>query len=248
MQKFLMSLLLILIPFIAAAEQFEHPMLDLDVPSGIEQGQMYFEAGSKFYTSLYNYPKDDFFALLNYGANTRISARYMAINELEVMTSYIEEHREKMAGLAYTIKEDKIWFDAKIEAEYINYQDFSAQTARQNFFGLLSLQSTPFFDDRFVITFDGAYDGFGGRFGMGAGISWLVTRHLSLLGEYYPVIMKYQSNSEGSYGFGIKFDTYGHQFMLRLSNSSEIGARDMMLGAPDNNIYAGFDIMRLVAF
>src|SRR5208283_171324 len=71
-------------------------------------------------------------------------------------------------------------------------------------------------------------------------------KHLTLIGEYYPVLKAVDGNIQASYSFGIKAETFGHQFIIKVSNSQEIGSRDMMHGAANQDLYVGFEIMRLL--
>jgi hypothetical protein len=246
LKKIVFILAAIMISFAAFAEQFERPMIDLDVPSGMERGQMYFELGEKFNTSLKNYPADDFFAIVDGGANIKLGIRYMATNNIEIITSYISEKMEKTAGLAYTFDFERDGFNAKIEALYINYKETPGEALKSEPFGLVSFQTVPFIGKMFVLTLDCGLES--GHFGMGTGILYNISEHNCLLAEYYPVINQYKSNTTGCYSFGYKHDTYGHQFIFRVGNSNQIGTRDLMHGTNSDNFYAGFDIMRLFAF
>jgi hypothetical protein len=46
----------------------------------------------------------------------------------------------------------------------------------------------------------------------------------------------------------LRLDTYGHHFMVQVSNGFEIGPRNLMLGVPTNDIYLGFNIHRILQF
>ncbi|MCE5301407.1 MAG: hypothetical protein LLG37_11130 [Spirochaetia bacterium] len=61
---------------------------------------------------------------------------------------------------------------------------------------------------------------------IGAGVN--VSKGWDVLAEHYPVV--FAGNTTGCFGSGIKFETYGHQFIFRPWNSASIGARRLMQG------------------
>lgn len=73
-------------------------------------------------------------------------------------------------------------------------------------------------------------------------------RLVHLNGEYYPVIARdtLRNGRENSFAGGVTFETYGHHFQFVVGNSLETGTRRLMLGAPRNNLYLGFNIHRFV--
>jgi hypothetical protein len=231
LKKIIFTLFAVMVSFAAFAEQFEHPMMDLDVPSGMEKGQMYVELGEKSYAPLNNYP---------------LGVRYMATDNISAGVSYISEKMEKTAELSYTFNFEKNGFNAKIEAAYINDREAPGEPLKSKPFGLVSFQTVPFMNKMFVVTVD--YGSESGHSGLGTGILYNISEHNCLLAEYYPVINQYKSNTTSCYSFGYKHDTYGHQFIFRVGNSSQIGARDLMQGTNSGNLYAGVDVMRLFAF
>ena len=54
--------------------------------------------------------------------------------------------------------------------------------------------------------------------------------------------------SENSFAFGVKFNTWRHQFRVMFSNSLGNGGRNFMGGARDNRLRPGFSIQRLFDF
>jgi hypothetical protein len=246
LKKIIFAFFAVMVSFAAFAEQFEHPMMDLDVPSGMEKGQMYVELGEKSYAPLNNYPPDDFFAVIDNGANVKLGVRYMATDNISAGVSYISEKMEKTAELSYTFNFEKNGFNAKIEAAYINDREAPGEPLKSKPFGLVSFQTVPFMNKMFVVIVD--YGSESGHSGLGTGILYNISEHNCLLAEYYPVINQYKSNTTSCYSFGYKHDTYGHQFIFRVGNSSQIGARDLMQGTNSGNLYAGVDVMRLFAF
>ncbi len=234
------------------AEQYENPMLNMTVPSGLEDGQAYIVINHMFLSTLHDYPTDDFYAVFDGGANFGLGFRYMIGWGIEAKAGYTTKNREQSAGLSYTFKAPKLFFNAQADVSFFSYRDFVHSNYDQNLFYLLSLQSVPLLDDIFVLSVDAGYDGYNQNFGMSVGLSAEVLKHLRVIAEYYPVFKGPDASpligNTGYFSFGLKYDTFGHQFILRAGNSSDIGTRVLMLGTNKQDIYVGLTIMRLIAF
>jgi len=240
------------------APQYEKPMLDMYVPSGLVDNKMYVDFGHKLYRSLANYPSNDIFALVKSGANFNIGLRYMIWNGIEVNTAYDTSKDEKNIGASYVMKFPQLFFNAQAGLQFFDYEDPARGQQARNFFYSLSAQTVPLLDDRFTAAIDLAWDGYLNVFRTALGINFEVLKGLSISLEYYPQIQLEGGDGEdaapagpqmsGVYGFGIKYATYGHQFMLKFGNSPEIEAKQLMQGVTKQDIYVGFTIMRLIDF
>lgn len=252
MKRVFLAVFFVLSAMQAFALQYEDPMLNMTVPSGLEQNQSYLEIEHKFFQSFAHYPDNDFFALLNWGSNIKIGVRSMLFQGLEAKVDYISLHREKIAGLSYVLKEPQLGFNAQADVQFINEQDLNltglAAPVKQDFFYQLSLQTEKFLDEKVYVSADIGYDAIENDPGIGLGIGVRTFEHFTILAEYYPLLKTIDGRNQACYSFGIKVDTYGHQFIIRAGNSDEIGSRDMMHGSANQDIYAGFEIMRLIAY
>lgn len=252
MKRILLALCVMLQSFLVFAAQYEEPMLNMGVPSGLDQGQMYFKFDHKFYQGLNSYPDDDLFALLDNSVNMNLELRYMAVAGLEVNAGYTTDNREQMLGLSYVLQFPDLFFNVQAGLQYFTYRDFVNNNYNQNVFYSVSIQSVPFFDDRLIISLDAAFDGFVQNPGMAIGASFEVFDDISVLAEYYPVIKLDPANTlvgaTGVYFFGFKMQTFGHQFIFKFGNSTDMGMRRFMLGTDTLDLYAGFSIMRLIRF
>jgi hypothetical protein len=252
MKKMVVAVLLLLSAAPVFALQYENPMLNMAVPSGLEKGQMYFQFEQKFYQALNSYPDSDHFALLDGGANLNISIRYMAIAGIELNAGYTVLSREKTAGASYVLNLIDLNFNIQAGLEFFSYYDYARSSDDQNLFYYLALQNTPLLDGRLIFTADAAYDGYNKNPGAAIGVSYEVVRGLSVLAEYYPVIKTDKNNKNigdiSCYSAGFKIQTSGHQFIFKFGNSYSMGIRQLMLGVKTQDIYAGFEIMRLIVF
>jgi hypothetical protein len=131
---------------------------------------------------------------------------------------------------------------------------------RSNFLGLISVQSKPY-RKLIVGNFNAGYDGYYERFVLGLGITFNLFEdfglfeRISLIGEYYPVLDRKDTNdklsqyigSDNAMAFGIKLDTYGHRFILMIGNSDDFHLRHTALGVADNSYWRlGFNIERIL--
>jgi hypothetical protein len=252
MKRLFITTALVLAAGFVFAAQYENPMLNMSVPSGLEQGQMYFYFEHKFYQTLHNYPNNDLFAVFDNSANMNIGLRYMAFAGLEVSAGYTVQNREKLAGASYALKFPGLYFNLQAGIQLFSYHDYIHDNEDTNLFYSLALQSIPLFDDKFLLSLDAAYDGYNENPGFGIGASYEVFRGLSVLAEYYPAVKADPNNtligSTGCYSFGFKIQTSGHQFIFKFGNSYDVGMRRLMLGTKTQDVYAGFEIMRLINF
>lgn len=252
MKKFIAALFLIMAAAQAFAAQYETPMLNMTVPTGLKQGEFYVKFEHKFFQSFRGYPSDELFALFDGAANTCIELRYLAIAGLEVNASYITSNREQTIGLSYVFNFPGLFFNVQAGIQFFTYKDYIHNNYDQNLFYLAAVQSAGLLDNRLIISLDAAYDGYSMNPGLAIGVSYEVLADISILAEYYPVIRIDPDNgligTAGIYALGFKIQTSGHQFIFKFGNSADIGTRRLMMGADSLDMFAGFTIMRLIRF
>lgn len=252
MKRILLIVAALMLAAAASADQYEAPMLNMDVPSGLQQNQLYFTFEHNFLQSLRTYPSDDVFAVLDNGANLGINLRYRIIAGLEAEAGYVTANREKTVGLSYQARFEQAFLSVGASVRFFSYEDFVNSNTDQNFFYAVCLQSVPLLDEKLTVSLDAAFDGYNGTFGMAVGAGYEVIRNLVIIAEYFPVIKSGDDESflgeYGIYVFGIRYQTFGHQFMVKFANTTAIGMRRMMLGSGTLDVYAGIEIMRLAAF
>ncbi|MEI7640163.1 MAG: DUF5777 family beta-barrel protein [bacterium] len=250
-----MKKLLIIVVFLLAsvslfAVQYEVPMLDMTVPSGLTANQMYVNFGHKLLQPLNKYPTDNFFAIVKNGASFNLNLRYMIWNGLEIKTGYNTIADEKNVGLSWVAKAPSQGLSLQADVLYYNYDDrLIRNQMASNFLYLLSAQSVPLIWDRFSVAVNAGYDGYFSEFVMGLGVSAMIVDNVTLVGEYYPLANDIMEKGKiACYGFGLRYSTYGHQFMLKFGNSTQMEPRELMLGTTTNDMYVGISMMRFVDF
>ncbi len=227
----------------ARAEQAENTMLNLLVPSGLEQGQAYFNIGHKYFYNLLDYksPDEDVFAPITAGANINIGFRYMIWNGIEAGLHYNGAGQEKRVSLSWSTAFEMA--AVSVYSEFFSYRESGGAYAN-NLFALVSGQSMKFFDV-LSFTLNLGYDGYNEKPVAGAGASATFMEKYSVMAEFYPVF----KDGTGGYCFGFKAVTYGHQFVFFAGNTAGQGPRNTMLsGSSPESLYMGFNIQRLIEF
>ncbi|MEI7542171.1 MAG: DUF5777 family beta-barrel protein [bacterium] len=254
MKKIFITIILAMASVTLFAVQYEMPMLDLTVPSGLTNNQMYFNFGHKMMQALNKYPTDNVFALLKNGASLNLNLRYMVGAGFEFKAGYDTIADEKNIAVSWVQKIPSIYLNAQVDLQFFGYTDAERTQTAINFFYLLSLQTVPFLDERVTVAVDLGYDGYLQKQAMGLGVSILTLKDITLVGEYYPVFEAEAdeditaTEKVACYSFGIRYATYGHQFMLKFGNSTQMETRQLMQGTTANNLYFGISIMRFIDF
>jgi hypothetical protein len=180
--------------------------------------------------------------------------RYRLWPALELNASYIRSKKEYAAGAGYALPLPGA-VRSEIALEYFDYEEPAMTERRRNLFYQLFLQSEPL-AGHVSLTADAAYDGYNLRFGSGFGVDcgfaldFGPVENVHIVGEYYPLFAGDSTitGPENSFAAGIKLGTYGHHFTLFLGNNTSIGMRRLMLGAPANYLYFGFNVLRFIKF
>jgi hypothetical protein len=231
---------------------FEPSALNLEVPSNLERNSVVFELQHRFYGDLTDDPLENFFGL-DVGANVNLGLRYALVDRLELYAGYTRLAKEYRLAASYAHHCPRLYTRAQIDVEYFSFK--IADERNQNFYVGLALQNEPVFN-AVIATVNLGYDGYNEKLGLGFGLDvgfdWEFgpIEHISLIGEYYPVLQAEEpiTRPENSFATGIRIDTYGHHFVLLVGNNWEIGNRNLMLGAPTNDIRFGLNVHRLFNF
>lgn len=228
--------------------------LNLKGVTTLKTGQLEFRIDHRFYGKINEKPIDTFFGLYS-GADVSLGLRYLLWSTFEVNTSFTRHENENTLGLSYAVLIPM--FKGQIDAQLFSYKHNNVETKKEeritNGFALLSLQTDPIMK-AITPTVNIGYDAENKEIGAGIGLAIIVLKDmgimqkLALLGEYYPTKLE---NSDNCYCFGIRVETYGHNFDFILGNNSNLGVRRLMLGNPkivgvDSGLYFGFNLKRLI--
>jgi hypothetical protein len=237
-----------LVPILAFALSAYGPgMLNIEIPTPhLEQGSLQFRINHRFYGSaLKDEPFENFFGMDN-GANVGVDLGWFPIDGLELRGGHIRSGREYNIGGFWNAPIDR--FQGMFSIGYSSVKP-AANQDREGGVTLLGSFSAPFSNGRIIPTVNYSFDGRTERHGPGFGLSVDVTEKTALIGEFFPVVSRDDENhsilSEDAFALGIRHSTWGHQFVVCFSNSSGIGPRGQLHGAPDNDLSIGFNIKRL---
>lgn len=232
---------------------FEPDMLNLQVPSRLEKTEFVFAIQHRFYGEITEDPLNTFFGL-DAGANVGLGVRYAVLPHVEVHASYTRFQKEYVVGARYAYHVSQIFTTMQIDIHYFDHESHISDERARNFFYCLALQSEPSANIIIPVVNIG-YDGYNERFGLGFGMGFGFDLEIGpiervhIIGEYYPVISRDEeiNGPENYFAAGLKFETYGHHFILLIGNGSQIGTRRLMLGAESNDdFYFGFNIHRIL--
>jgi hypothetical protein len=228
--------------------------MNLNGPTMLKAGQTEFKIQHRFYGKVNEKPIDTFFGMYT-GANISLSLRHLLFSTLELNTSYMREGTEFELGTSYAVFIPAVMLRSQIDAQFFSYKQYNAEKKAEerisNVFALLLLQTDPIIKI-ITPTVNVGYDGDNKKIGAGVGLSVIaltdlgIIRKLVLLGEYYPTKLVDKRNC---YDFGIRLETYGHNFDFIFGNNSNIGVRHLMIGVDKTipkGLYFGFNIKRLL--
>jgi hypothetical protein len=226
---------------------FETDLLNLKVPSSIKPGTIMLDIEHRLLGGLT-------------GANVDFGLRGMVWSGIELNAAYAHytydprdrTQNEYRLGASYVYRVPHV-LRVQGDAQFFSYQVENAAARRQSVFGLLSLAGEPILKHVTPVVNIG-YDGYERRLELGAGLDLGFPfnvgpfRLVHLTGEYCPVIARdtLRNGRQNSFAGGVTFETYGHHFQFLVGNSLETGVRRLMLGAPKNNLYLGFNIHRFL--
>ncbi|HDQ44355.1 MAG TPA: hypothetical protein ENN17_02485 [bacterium] len=244
-KRYLAIILLLFIP-ITVGFGYESGLLNLVVPTTLEDGYAEFSVQHRFYTPLEKIGETVFGDEPQGGANVGLGLRINLGRNIEVKSTYSTLNPSKGysvgAGVSRTVPRLSSRF--QVDIEYFSYL-ISTENREGNAFILLSWQSDPILS-RIRPTVNMGYNHFNETFGVAPGVSIRFFGKLDVIGEYYFASDPLDLGLNDVFAFGLCYRTYGHHFMLVITNAVANGARQLMRGAPSNDLYVGFNLFRLL--
>jgi hypothetical protein len=177
------------------------------------------------------------------GANVRIGLRCQAWKGLEASVDYGVIGTEMDVGAGYSYRFIERWLSAGAWAHFFTYEVPIGRAT--NVFALASVQSE-LLKDRLFLNVDASYDNYYIYFGVAAGVLVRIIPMVDLVAEYAPLHddLAPHEKSTAAYSFGVKINTYSHQFKFFVANSQDLGPREMMRGAQSNDLRFGFVLQK----
>ncbi len=234
--------------FVAApAWAYEPSLLNMTVPSQLQPGDLDLLLEHRFYGDLLNNPLQNLFGLA-VGANVGFGARYMILPGLQARASYYTGSEELDIGAGYGSWFPSLPLGLQVDAQLISPQEIDGRG--YGVFASVSAEAGPLANIIYLGAETG-YDSYLNHLGAGIAARVDVLPWLTVLGEFYPFFLlgsERQSQEIGTtsaFSAGLMITTAGHQFSFIVGNSSALGERRLMAGAPPfNSLYLGFNIQR----
>lgn len=254
--KIIAFLLAALLPAALGAYQLGMPNLPIPVP--LNRGGLEFDFQHRFFGNLLDKPLDSFFGWDN-GSNTSFGFRYGIIPGLEANISRTSWAREYALGFAFARFLPKAHGGARLGLDGFAYNPDTSYAFA--LYPHLELQTAPIIR-RIKPALTAGYDLLPKRIVLGAGLSVTLLRdfgyfqEICLVGEYYPYLGDRSGAGPGSrindaFVAGFGFSTWGHQFLVTVSNGTALGVRRQGEGVTTytgqkSALYVGFTIRRLL--
>lgn len=229
----------------------ENSMLNLERPAALKSGQSQFLVQHRFYGGIDDQPLDSFFGLTE-GANVDLGIRVSPLKNVEMRLHHTFLNSEYRLGAGYSFFPLIPGFWAQAGIDWASYQSgrfvegYWVEDREAVWFGRMDILGPSV--ARLTPVVNAGFDSGTRKTGFGFGLDCAVTRNISLIGEFFPRTDR--SSWEGNrstdcFAAGIQMKTYGHHFLLEIGNSTDIGLRRMMRGAPNRDLKFGFGIKRL---
>ena len=169
--------------------------------------------------------------------------RYALSDHLDVRVSRTRYEKEWTLGMAYSAA----------LTDYSNYivmvDGFSYKVnedRRQNVVSVVGV-NFPYLLSTLTPSVMIAYDGYHETAGAGFGLEWGIMESVSWITEYYTRNNRY--GLKNAWLSGVKVETFGHRFEVYIHNApQQLHFRRLLLGSPEDEIYLGFRISRLLEF
>jgi hypothetical protein len=233
------------------AQAVEKSMLNLKLPSALEAGQAQFFLQHRFYGPIDEKPFETFFGTSG-GANVGLGLRVCPLKNAELIVTHATFEQEYRFGGGYSFSLGSPGIRGEADVEMFSFKAFRFENGRlrdnrrTGWFGRLDIKGPSIAAATPVL--NAGYDSDNRKAGFGFGLDCAFSKAFSLIGEYFPRVDRKGwegSRSYDCFAAGLKIQTYGHHFLFQVGNSTDIGFRRMMRGAPTKNLMIGFGIQRL---
>ncbi|MBI4833326.1 MAG: hypothetical protein HY811_00700 [Planctomycetes bacterium] len=220
---------------------FPSEMINLKMPNQQEPHSLIFIITHRFYGELNHNPMET--------ANLLFGIKYIASPKVELEALYGMNQNEYSIGAGYYFLNSGI-IHGQFNATLFDYKDIAFEERSINAFYQLSMDTKPLFKHVTPVV-NAGYDGYYERFGYGFGlkiafnIANSTVKKVNIISEYYPITDPEAGITQPKpvSCFGIGIDTFRHNFVLQVTNGNEAGVRRLMLGAPDDELHFGFNIL-----
>ena len=224
---------------------YEQSMLNMKVPSDLNQYELDFVVQHRFYGVIGQGSLEDVLDLMGLGAGARVGMglRFMVLPWLELESSYVFDDRELTFGTAVTY--NAVRYVDLLGAILIAASGDGGRSG--TLFAQVAAQGRPMFD-RLTPAASLGYDLSSSSLVLSLGLSVEVVEWIRIIAEIHPNVGG-SLDENGVIAVGFIVHTAGHQFAFLAGNSSGLGQSNL---APSSRSYdsfsLGFNIQRLTSF
>ena len=227
---------------LGAAQVYNGSFLNLRAPiSGMDQGDIEFTMNHRFFGAAFKNDPDESFFGLDDGANVRFGVRYNLRHDITLGASHARLGSRNTITACWTgYPADNL--SVVLEGGWSTMKP-TGSSDRENGVLATAAVSLFFLQDKLQPVFNYAIDDNRDLSGVGMGLSFQAAERLALFGAFYPA-----DNEEAEHDcfeFGVRQNTWGHQFLLGFTNSSGIGIYDQFQGSNTQDLSFALSIRRL---
>ncbi len=234
----------LLIMLCASGFGYDGAFFNLYAPeSGISEGDFEFSMNHRFFGAAFkDEPFDTFFGL-DSGANVRFSFRYFPVENLSFGLSHsrLGSTNSIYAGWSESLLSPGIEFGLVAGYESVK---LTSNSDREGGIIATAAVSAWLLNNRIRPLFNYSYDGYREDGGASAGLEVNVRDRMSLIGEYF--LSTDSDDLNNCYTFGCRYSTWGHQFMLGMTNSFGVSAYEQLAGSSTSDLSIALSIRRLI--
>jgi hypothetical protein len=227
---------------------YDSGLLNLVTPTTLEGGYAEFFLSHRFLTPLDKIGGTILGKEPQGGANVGLGLRVNLGRGIEVKSAYSTLNPSKGFSVGASVARGVPALASRFQLDvaYFSYR-VSSDKREGNAFILFAWQTKPILQ-RIRPALNLAYNNYNETFGIAPGIAFRIFEKLDVIGEYYFATDPLDLGLKDTFVFGFDCRTYGHHFMLVVSNNIANSVNWLMRGAPDNTLYVGFNIYRLLQF
>lgn len=219
--------------------------LNLHTPLyGIARGDIEFHMNHRFFgAALKDEPLNTFLGM-DGGANVQFGARYVPMEGVDIGLTHETAGHEYTLTAGWSGRIVPVDIELGAEAGFTSVEVNATEGREGGLVASIAIAARLFGGSVrpvFNWVYDGYLDDSGAGFGLEAGLS----ERTALFGEYFPVHGG-EPEVKDCFAFGGRYSTWGHQFLLGLTNSSAIGTRGQLGGAPTDDLHLALSIRRML--
>ncbi|RAP35210.1 hypothetical protein DID80_06655 [Candidatus Marinamargulisbacteria bacterium SCGC AAA071-K20] len=203
------------------------------------KGLIGFSVEHRFYNSVNDDAIDNFFGI-DGGANTQLGLSYAIQENLQVHVARASVEKEYTLGTTYALPSMN-GVHPLVGLDFFSFKKLGNSSREQNFFYHIS-GTYPNVIPKLTPKVSIGIDGFNNNIGFAFGGEYEIRKSLFTTVEWAKT--NKVTGNEHSVNLGLSKKTFGHQFILFVTNNSNVGFRRVLEGAQTKEWSLGFKVTR----